>query len=119
MYKRQAYQRDPSGNIIVDANGFPLRTSTFEKLGKATPDYIINFSNSFNYKGFQLTAVMDYRTGHQIYSEQYPRLSVFGYDVESASQDRNVGYVVPGSVQESTPGVYTQNTCLLYTSRCV
>ena len=110
LIKGTAYQRDPSGNIIVDANGFPLRTSTFEKLGKATPDYIINFSNSFNYKGFQLTAVMDYRTGHQIYSEQYPRLSVFGYDVESASQDRNVGYVVPGSVQESTPGVYTQNT---------
>lgn len=110
LIKGTAYQRDPSGNILVDANGFPLRTSTFEKLGKATPDYIVNFSNTFTYKGFQLTAVMDYRTGHQIYSEQYPRLAVFGYDVESATQDRNVGYVVPNSVQQVTPGVYTENT---------
>ena len=110
LIKGTAYQRDPSGNILVDANGFPLRTSTFEKLGKATPDYIVNFSNTFSYKGFQLTAVMDYRTGHQIYSEQYPRLATFGYDVESAYQDRNVGYVVPNSVQQTSPGVYTQNT---------
>ncbi len=110
LIKGTAYQRDPNGNIIVDANGFPLTTTGFQKLGKATPDYIVNFSNTFNYKGLSLTAVMDYRTGHSIYSEQYPRLATFGYVEESADFDRTVGYVVPNSVQQTTPGVYTANT---------
>ena len=110
LIKGTAYVRDPQGNIIVGANGIPQRTSTFEKLGKSTPDYILGFTNTFNYKGLGLTVVADYRTGHSFYSEAYRRLSVFGYAEESASQDRSVGYVVPNSVQQTSPGVFTPNT---------
>ncbi len=110
LIKGTKYVRDPNGNIVVNANGLPLRTSTFEKLGKANPDYIINFSNSLNYKGLQLSAVVDYRTGHSIYNEQVGRLATFGYLEESADQDRTQPFIVPNSVQELTPGVFTPNT---------
>ena len=110
LIKGTAYQRDPNGNVIVDSNGNPLRTSTFEKLGKSNPDYIVNFANTFTFKGLSLTAVMDYRTGHSFFSEQVPRLSAFGYLEESANFDRDQGYIFPNSVQQTSPGVYTANS---------
>ncbi|MGO4906144.1 SusC/RagA family TonB-linked outer membrane protein [Flavobacterium sp. W20_MBD1_R3] len=112
ILKGTAYVRDPEGRIIVGSNGIPERTSTFEKLGKTTPDYILGFTNTFNFKGLALTVVADYRTGHSFYSEGYRRMATFGYSEESASQDRSIGYVVPNSVQQTTPtsGVFVTNT---------
>jgi outer membrane receptor protein involved in Fe transport len=113
LIKGTTYMRDPQGNVIVDANGSPIRGSEFKKLGKATPDYILGLTNSFEYKGLKLTAVIDYRTGHQIYSDTKRWLSWSGHLVDSAEFDRNVGFVYPNSVQETSPGVYTQNTTLV------
>jgi len=110
LLKGTAFVRDPSGHIIVDANGMPLRSSEFVKLGKVNPDYILGFTNTFSYKGLSFTAVADYRTGGSIWSETYQSLMFSGYSMESASQDRNIGYVIPNSVQQTSPGVYTTNT---------
>ena len=110
MIKGTAYIRDPQGNIIVDATGTPKVSTTFQNLGKTTPDYILGFTNSFEYKGLKLTAVLDFRTGHKMYSETIRNLSFAGHLLESGEIDRTVGYVVPNSVQETTPGVYTANT---------
>jgi TonB-linked SusC/RagA family outer membrane protein len=110
LIKGTAFEKDPNGNIIVDANGTPKRTSEFVKLGKVNPDYIIGFTNTFSYKGISLTAVADFRTGGSVYSDAYNLLSFPGYLEESASQDRYKGYVVPNSVQQTSPGVYTTNT---------
>jgi TonB-linked SusC/RagA family outer membrane protein len=100
LIKGTAFVKDPSGNIIVDANGNPQRTSTFQTLGKSTPDFIVGLTNTFSYKGVSLKAVADYRTGHSFYSEAYATMAFSGYTEESASQDRfGTGYVVPGSVQ--------------------
>ncbi|MBP2283184.1 TonB-linked SusC/RagA family outer membrane protein [Flavobacterium sp. CG_23.5] len=109
LIKGTAYERDPQGHIIVNSNGVPLKTTDFKKLGKSTPDYIIGFSNTFSYKGLSLTAVADYRAGHSIYSEAYATMAFAGYTLESASQPRETGYIVPNSVQQTTPGVFTTN----------
>lgn len=110
LIKGTKYQRDDQGHVIVDANGNPLRTSSFEKLGKANPDYIIGLTNTFSYKGISLTAVADYRTGHSVWSQTYQNLQYDGMSLVSASQDRDLGYVVPNSVQQTGPGIYTANT---------
>ncbi|WMW78316.1 SusC/RagA family TonB-linked outer membrane protein [Flavobacterium sp. 20NA77.7] len=96
LIKGTAFVRDANGNVVVDGNGLPQRTSAFQKLGKATPDYIIGFTNSFEYKGFKLTAVADFRTGHSIYSETKRNLTWSGHLVDSAENDRYTGYVFPG-----------------------
>ena len=44
LIKGTAFVRDGAGNIIVDANGVPQRTSTFQKLGKGVPDYILGLT---------------------------------------------------------------------------
>jgi TonB-linked SusC/RagA family outer membrane protein len=98
LIKGTSFVRDGSGNVIVDANGNPLKTSTFEKLGKATPDYIIGLTNSFEYKGFKLTAVADFRTGGSVWTEAKQLLLFTGGDLETSGFDRTQGYVIPGSV---------------------
>ncbi|WP_291274353.1 SusC/RagA family TonB-linked outer membrane protein [Flavobacterium sp.] len=111
LLKGIAFQRDPNGNIIVDANGNPLRTTSYEKLGKVNPDYIINLSNTFSYKGFSLVAVADFRTGHSIWSETYQQMMYPGFVEESADQNRYDGYIVPGSVQfDTATNTYVTNT---------
>ncbi|TDE42495.1 SusC/RagA family TonB-linked outer membrane protein [Flavobacterium rhamnosiphilum] len=113
LIKGTSYVRDTEGHVIVDATtGNPIRDTNFKKLGKSTPDYILGFSNSFEYKGLKLTAVIDYRTGHQVYAESIRALAFAGHLEESGDIDREVGYVYPNSVVESAPGsgVYVPNT---------
>jgi TonB-linked SusC/RagA family outer membrane protein len=111
LIKGTAFVRSPDGRIVVNADGTPQKTSTFEKLGKGTPDYILGFTNSFDYKGLKLTIVGDYRTGASAYSEAKRLLLFTGGDLETAGFDRTQGYVVPNSVQfNATTNTYTANT---------
>jgi len=111
LIKGTAFVRSPDGSIVVNANGTPQKTSTFEKLGKGTPDYIIGFTNSFEYKGIKLTVMGDYRNGASAYSEAKRLLLFTGGDLETVGFDRNVGFVVPNSVQyNAATNTYTPNT---------
>ena len=111
--KLSQFQTDASGNVIVGVNGIPRVTSTLVKSGNATPQYIINLSNTFSYKGFSLNVVADYRANYSIYSQTYNRMLFAGYTTDSAEFDRSAGYLYPNSVVNtslpSTP-VYATNT---------
>ncbi len=113
LIKGTTFQTDSDGHVIVGTNGIPLINSTFQTLGKANPDFIINLSNSFSYKGISLSAVADYRSGHSVYSSTYNSMMFAGYTMDSAEFDRTQGYLVPNSVVNtslpSTP-VYATNT---------
>ncbi|OAB27660.1 TonB-linked outer membrane protein, SusC/RagA family [Flavobacterium fryxellicola] len=112
LIKGTTFLRDDNGSIIVNQFGLPTRSSSNSILGKSTPDYILGLSNSFEYKGIRLSAVMDYRTGHQIISGTKYDLTWPGRLVESADFDREVGFILPNSVVETAPGsgIYTPNT---------
>ena len=111
LIKGTAYERDANGLVIIDATtGNPLQTAEFKILGKATPDYILGFNGSVEYKGVRLGGVFDFRTGHQFWSGTKDWLSWSGHLVESAQNGRR-GFVFPNSVVTTgTPGVYTPNT---------
>jgi TonB-linked SusC/RagA family outer membrane protein len=96
LIKGTTFQRDANGNILVDNNGAPLTNAPLSKLGKGVPDYIIGLTNSFEYKGFKLTAVADFRTGASTYSFAKNLLLFTGGDLDTAGFDRTQGYVVPG-----------------------
>ncbi len=96
LIKGTTFQRDGNGNILVDNNGAPLTSSSLSKLGKGVPDYIVGLTNSFEYKGFKLTAVADFRTGASAYSFAKNLMLFTGGDLDTAGFDRTQGYVVPG-----------------------
>lgn len=63
-----AYIRDAAGNIVVDANGLPKVSSTSKTLGKFSPDWIGGIQNSFKYKDFTLSFLIDASFGGSIFS---------------------------------------------------
>lgn len=63
-----AYLRDASGNIIVNNNGTPAINPQKQFLGKFTPDWLGGITNTFDYKGFELSILVDARVGGSIYS---------------------------------------------------
>ncbi|MCY1217010.1 TonB-linked outer membrane protein, SusC/RagA family [compost metagenome] len=116
IIKGTAYERDDQGRVIIDqATGNPIQSSALKNLGKTTPDYIVGLSTNLNYKGFRLSAVFDYRTGHVFYNEIGQMLDFTGSSVQSAQSGR-LPFVFPNSSYQSAPGVYTPNTSITTSS---
>ncbi len=109
--KATSYVRDDQGRVVVGSNGNPLE-GPLKSLGKATPDYILGFNNRFSYKGFTLSATMDYRTGHVYYSQLADAMEFTGRSQESVSANRQE-FIWPNSVINTGTTdnpVYVENT---------
>ncbi|WP_319589315.1 SusC/RagA family TonB-linked outer membrane protein [uncultured Draconibacterium sp.] len=60
--------RDPeTGVILLKGNGRPI-WDVDQRLGNAQPDWIGGLRNSFSYKGFNLSVLVDVKMGGDIYS---------------------------------------------------
>ncbi|MBY5959654.1 SusC/RagA family TonB-linked outer membrane protein [Membranicola marinus] len=60
------------GHAIIFGNGKPERDRNpdhFEKIGNYNPDFIMGINPNIQYKNFSLTAVFDWRSGGEFYSE--------------------------------------------------
>ena len=70
MYGRK-YARDGQGNIVVGSNGVPLNNSSnpFGYLGNYNPDWVGGLSNTVRFRGFEVSALLDIRSGGVIYSQ--------------------------------------------------
>jgi len=62
------YERTAAGDIVVSADGRPVVSTTKKVLGKYTPDWMGGITNSFTYKGINLSVLIDARVGGKIYS---------------------------------------------------
>jgi len=62
------YVRDDNGRIVVDDSGLPKISSTSQVLGKFTPDWMGGISNTFTYKSFSLSFLIDASFGGPIFS---------------------------------------------------
>ncbi|RYF98799.1 MAG: TonB-dependent receptor, partial [Chitinophagaceae bacterium] len=63
-----AYLRDKEGNKVISAGGTPVIDPTKRYLGKFTPDWLGSINNSFSYKGFSLSVLVDAKIGGSLYS---------------------------------------------------
>lgn len=108
--KANTYQYDPQGRIIVDAaSGAPIESEGQELMGKTTPDFILGLNSSISFKGFMVSATMDYRTGHVYYEQGSDQMEFTGRSLASVSANRQ-DFVIPNSVIEVSEGVFEENT---------
>jgi hypothetical protein len=64
-----SYLRNDAGEKVVHQSGnFYRRTTDRQILGNIQPDWLGGVTNTFSYKGFQLSALIDVRFGGEIYS---------------------------------------------------
>lgn len=67
QYSR-GFERDrDNGNVLVDAEGYPIITSGLTELvANFNPDFLLGINNTFKYKDFSLRALIDIRQGGQV-----------------------------------------------------
>ena len=80
-----AYLRDDkSGKIIVGANGLPQITSDVQKLGNPNPKWLLGVTNTVSIQGFNLSFLVEYKKGGDIYSRNIADLERNGAVIETA-----------------------------------
>ena len=99
------------GENVYGPNGAPLRRDNLEYLGKANPDFILGLNNSFNYKGFNLSFLLDYHQGGIAYSAA-TNIMYGGGDNQVTADWRNNGVGGEGVILNSD-GSYSANNIVL------
>ncbi len=95
------YQRNTSGQILVDDNGIPLKSVEMSKLGNYQPKWMGGLANNFTYKNFDLNFLIDMRYGGEIYMGSIKSGASAG-TLAMTVDGREGGMVVPNSIVKST-----------------
>ena len=107
----KGFLRSPDGDIVYDALGYPMIDPVSRVLGTFTPDWIGGFSNTFTYKGFSLSTLIDVKHGGDIFSQS---INVGRYTgvLKETTLGREDGIIGKGVVNTGTAAnpEYTENT---------
>ncbi|HEY0677818.1 MAG TPA: SusC/RagA family TonB-linked outer membrane protein [Chitinophagaceae bacterium] len=101
--KEDPVRTDKSRPMIIGANGFPVLApvSSQKLLGNSQPDWVGGITNTFTYKDFTLSALVDARWGF----EKFNRLENFfvAFGIADYTADRRSYRVFEGVLADGTP----------------
>ncbi|GAB3785831.1 SusC/RagA family TonB-linked outer membrane protein [Spirosoma horti] len=101
LIKGFAYKRDAGGNVIYDAQGYPLK-SDLVSYGTGISPITLGFTNSFRYKGIGLSFLIDGKFGGHIYSGT--NALAYRYGLQSGTlPGRETGIVGVGVNEKGEP----------------
>lgn len=102
MYS-QAWRRDEQGRRLVDATGAPLLTPGKDVLvGNFNPNYMLGFSNNFNYRNLSLSFLLDYRNGGVVISGTQALIDADGHSKNSLAGREN-GLILDAYTTDGQP----------------
>jgi len=78
--------RDESGNLILDANGFPQASPEEGVLGDPNPSWRGAIGTNFTYKGLSVNVLFEACQGNQMWGGTYGVLNYFGVAEETANE---------------------------------
>ena len=97
----KGFLRAPDGQIVYDAQGYPMLESASRVLGNFTPDWIGGFSNTFRYKSLSLSTLVDVKHGGDIFSQSI-NIGRYTGVLEETTLGREDGIVGQGVVNIGT-----------------
>lgn len=89
------FLRDDAGNIVVGDNGVPLVDSEIRPFGSYLADWKGGIMNTFNYRGMELSFLIDMKYGGKLTSTTYMFGRYTGI-LEETLEGREGGYVFDG-----------------------
>lgn len=95
------FKRDASGNVVYDAAGLPLQ-GNLKDFGSGVSPYQMGITNTFHYKKFTLSFLVDGKFGGYIYSGSNAFAYRFGLAKETL-EGRDGGIVGVGVNQQGQP----------------
>jgi len=76
----QVQMRDPkTGLLVYDADGAPLSDGSYQIIGNGVPDFTGGLNNTFSWKGLNLSFLIDFKSGGDIYSGTNVRMTQAGF----------------------------------------
>jgi TonB-linked SusC/RagA family outer membrane protein len=105
VIRGRGWKRDAQGRKLVAADGTPL-TEANVYLGNSLPDWTGGLNNSFRFKNFNLSFLIDIRKGGEFYSGTYRRSYISGAHINSLEgrEDYYVHSYILGENQSSLTG---------------
>ncbi len=100
-----AWARDDNGNILVDDNGYPIVDGQRQIIGDPNPKFTAGWRNTFSYRNFDLTFLLDIRVGGDMYNGTR---GVMNFHGTHADTDAREDFIVWDGVVASTGEVNTQ-----------
>ncbi|MEO6720520.1 MAG: SusC/RagA family TonB-linked outer membrane protein [Ferruginibacter sp.] len=97
-----SFVRNNTGQVVVDVNGLPLVEGDQTKFyaGNYNPDWTAGITNTFQYKNWALSFLIDERKGGIVISGTQALMAEHGASLITVP-DRLTGFVVPNSVTET------------------
>lgn len=90
------FERNSSGELIIDENGYPVKAAGLKMIADPTPDFIMKFNHNFYYKMFSLDINWEWKKGGQLWNGTQAVLDYYGRSQTSA-EERNVeNYIFQG-----------------------
>ncbi|WP_232835038.1 SusC/RagA family TonB-linked outer membrane protein [Pleomorphovibrio marinus] len=108
------YLRDEQGRqVFSSANGRPLRSAQMMNFGTAIPVWVGGFNNAFNYKGINMSFLIDFKLGHKMHS--FTNFNVWRHGLHKATlEGRENGFVIGDGVNENGEANTTQTEIQMY-----
>jgi TonB-linked SusC/RagA family outer membrane protein len=95
------YKRDASGNVIVGADGIPLR-GDLKPMGSGIANLYGGFNNDFTFKNFNLSFLIDYKFNNKILSATEYYSYTRGLN-KATLEGRDNGVVAAGVTENGQP----------------
>lgn len=105
------YLRNTQGDILINpTTGYPVKNTTFQPIGDRNPLFMLGLTNSFRYKNWTLSALLDFRRGGDVYNAN--ELFFYVNGLSTKTLDRETPRVVRGVLRDglentATPTVNT------------
>ncbi len=126
VIKGYAPKRNDDGAVIVSSSGLPLQTDNTVEIGNIMPDWVGGLNNSFSWKNFTASFLLDMRWGGDVFSVTQwfgAQAGTIGFTSRPASREgtnganiREVGMVIGKDVLSKHGAVYedgSENTTVV------
>lgn len=93
------YLRNNAGDVLINPqNGMPIKGTNFTPIGDRAPDISVGLTNSFTYKNFNLSFLLDMRKGGDIYNAT--EFYLYSRGMSTLTLDREVPRVITGVLKD-------------------
>ncbi|MDT0677972.1 SusC/RagA family TonB-linked outer membrane protein [Autumnicola musiva] len=96
------YERTANGELLIDDAGFPnVDRDSLKYVGSAMPDWTGGITNSFSYKNFNLSFLVEVKQGGDAYDES--RINDWEFGTITATNDRYKEVIFQGVTANGQP----------------
>ncbi|MCC8425804.1 SusC/RagA family TonB-linked outer membrane protein [Mucilaginibacter sp. UR6-11] len=99
-----------NGQLLLDANGLPQVDPERARLGNQQASSLLGITNSFSYKNFDFSFLVDARFGGQIFSGTIANMEQYGTSDKTVVNGDRADMLVSGVVLNTTTNQYQPNT---------